>query len=66
METAELVDYAMPLMNIERLAKDIHNHCLNKDFSNAEELTFRLGAEVRVLTLTLAIMQGKDTTRRPE
>lgn len=59
----EIVDYAMPLMNIERLAKDAHNLCLDKKFEEANELALKLGVEARVLSATLAIMQGKETMR---
>lgn len=66
MATADIVDYAMPLMNIERMAKEIHNKCLEQDFSSAEELTLKLGVEARILGATLAIMQNKDTTKNGE
>lgn len=58
-----IIDYAMPLMNIERMAKEIYNFCLANDLSNAEELALQLGVEVRVLQATLAIMQNKETMR---
>lgn len=61
--TEEVTDYAMPLMNIERMAKQIHNHCLNNDYAGASELTLHLGAEVRILSASLAIMQNKETLR---
>lgn len=62
----EIVDYAMPLMNIERLAKQIHDKCLDKKLDEAEELAIKLGAEARILIVTLAIMQDKITTRTGE
>jgi hypothetical protein len=64
MVTAEtVVDYAMPLMNIERLARECHNHCLNKDYDEANELALKIGVEARILSASLAIMQGKENTR---
>jgi hypothetical protein len=59
----EIVDYAMPLMNIERMAKEIYNECLADQLRNAEEIALKLGVEVRVLQATLAIMQSKETMR---
>lgn len=63
MKTDDIIDYAMPLMNIERMTKDIHNLCLNNDYAEAGELVLHLGAEVRILSAVLAIMQNKDTLR---
>lgn len=59
----EIVDYAMPLMNIERMAKEIYGACLNDELHDAEEIALKLGVEVRVLQATLAIMQNKETMR---
>lgn len=64
METAELIDYAMPLINIERMTKEIHDRCLEQDFRSAEELTLKLGVETRILSATLALMQKNETMRR--
>jgi hypothetical protein len=59
----EIVDYAMPLMNIERMAKEVYGACLVDDLRTAEEFALKLGVEVRVLQATLAIMQNKETMR---
>lgn len=59
-EVDHIVDYAMPLMRIDKLAKTIHDMCLHNDLKNAEELTLRLIAEGRILRTSLAIMQNKD------
>lgn len=63
MKTDDIVDYAMPLMNIERMAKDIHQLCLKQNYAAASEAVLHLGAEVRILSAALAIMQGKETLR---
>jgi len=63
MATAEIVDYAMPLMNIERMAKQLYNECLEDDLPAAEETALRMGVEVRVLQATLAVMQNKEMPR---
>lgn len=59
-EIEQIVDYAGPLMQIDRLARDIHDRCLHNDLKGAEELTLRLIAEGRILRTSLAIMQNKD------
>lgn len=61
--TDTVIDYAMPLMNIERMAKEVHQRCLENNLRGAEELTLKLGVEVRILQASLAIMQNKETTR---
>lgn len=59
-EVDHIVDYAMPLMQIDKLARAIHDRCLHNDLKSAEELTLRLIAEGRILRTSLAIMQNKD------
>jgi hypothetical protein len=63
MVTAEIVDYAMPLMNIERLAKECHDLCLVGDYDGANELALKIGVEARILGASLAIMQGKENSQ---
>lgn len=63
METVDIVDYAMPLMNIERMAREAHELCLNRNYEAASEVALRLGVEARILSATLAIMQNKETLR---
>lgn len=63
MPTAEVIDYAMPLMNIERLAKECHDLCLQRKYAEANEVALKLGVETRILSTSLAIMQGKETLR---
>lgn len=61
METAEVIDYAMPLMNIERMAKQAHDLCLEKRFAEAREVALKIGSESRVLSVTLILMQEKES-----
>ena len=61
--TAEIVDYAMPLINIERLAKECHDLCLVGDYDGANEVALKIGVEARILGASLAIMQSKETFR---
>jgi len=62
-EVEEIVDYAMPLMRIDRLARQIHDDCLHGNLAQAEELTTYLIAEGRILRNSLLIMQNKERTK---
>lgn len=59
-ESTDIVDYAMPLMNIERLAKEVHQLCLKNKFGTAEDIAVLLLTEVRILQSTLAIMREEQ------
>ena len=59
-DSNDIVDYAMPLMNIERLAKEVHHKCLKKDFKSAREFVTQLVAEARLLQTTLVIMEEQQ------
>lgn len=59
-KTEEIVDYAMPLMNIERMAKEAHNHALRNDLAAAHEVSMLLGAETRILQRSLEIMMERQ------
>ena len=54
-----LIDYATPLMNVERLAKEVHDACLHRTLSEAEETALELVTEARILVHTLRHMQNK-------
>jgi hypothetical protein len=58
-----IIDYAMPLMNIERLARECHDLCLVGDYDGANELALGIGVEARILSASLAIMQNKEKSR---
>jgi len=46
-------------MYIEKLAKEIHHCCLERQFPAAEEKAFEIAAEARLLVQTLRHMQNK-------
>jgi len=54
-----LIDYATPLMNVERLAKEVHDRCLHGTLKEAEEKALELVTEARLLVQTLRHMQDK-------
>jgi hypothetical protein len=59
MKDDALIDYAAGLMYIEKLAKEIHHCCLERQFPAAEEKAFEIAAEARLLIQTLRHMQDK-------
>lgn len=53
MKTDTIIDYAMPLMKIERCAKEIHDLCNEKHYGEAQERVLMLLTEARILQTTL-------------
>ena len=75
MQEVALVDYAMPLMRVERLAKEIHDLCLDGKYEEARGTAMQLVVESRLLQTTLRYMSeeqeklnevAKDHQSRPE
>ena len=60
MENVALIDYAMPMMNMERMAKKIHDLCLEYRYEEARELAVELTAESRLLVTTLRHMSEQE------
>jgi hypothetical protein len=61
-----LIDYAAPMMQIEKLLKDMHNDLLEKRYQTAHEKTFALVAECRVLSHTILIMKEQEDALRKQ
>lgn len=59
MKEDKVIDYAMPLMQIERMAKKIHDLCLDGRYEEAQEVTLLLTTEARILQVTLQHMKEK-------
>lgn len=55
-----IIDYAMPLMAIERMARQAHDLCLEKNFQDARELALKMASECRLLYVTLQIMEERQ------
>jgi hypothetical protein len=53
----ELIDYAAPMMRLERLLKDLHNLLLDNKFDEAIELSLVITVESKMLQHTLVLMQ---------
>lgn len=54
-----IVDYAMPLMKVERFAKKIHDLCLEHKYEEAQEQCLLLMTEARMVQTTLKHMKEK-------
>ena len=59
----EIIDYAMPMLKMEKLLRNLHDLCLDGKYSDAGKLCPDLIAEVRVLSASLALMQAKKETK---
>jgi len=55
---SDIVDYAMPMMQIEKLMREIHDHCLMSDFDKAEIGVTHLIVESRLLLNTVRLMKN--------
>jgi hypothetical protein len=57
----EIVDYAMPMMRIEKYLRQIHDLCLKGDYAVAADLCPLMAVESRYLGASLVLMQeAKD------
>lgn len=63
MMTDDIVDYAMPMMKIEKMLRKAHDLCLEHRYAEAREIALQLGAEARILQHTLSIMENGPTAR---
>lgn len=57
LQKADINDYALPLMRIERMAKQAHDLCLDHKYEEAEDVALRLCIEARMLQQTLRIIR---------
>lgn len=55
-----MIDYAAPMMRIEKLLKDMHNDLLDREMDAAQQKAITLVTETKLLLNTLVIMQEKD------
>lgn len=53
----DLIDYAAPMMRIERLLKEMHNLLLDNKFDEAIELSPVITTEAKLLHNTLVLMK---------
>lgn len=62
----DLIDYAMPLMNIESMAREIHDLCLAHKYGEAGLVAQVLCVEARILQHVLRIMEEKEQHAYPK
>ena len=62
----DIVDYAMPLMNIESMAREIHDLCLEHKYGEAGLVAQVLCVEARILQHVLRIMEEKEQHAYPK
>lgn len=60
MQVEPLVDYATPMMCIEKMLRDMHNLLLKNKFEEAIELSLAITAEAKLLNNTLVLMREKQ------
>ena len=63
LQKADINDYALPLMRIERMAKQAHDLCLDHKYEEAEDVALWLCIEARMLQQTLRIIREKERER---
>ena len=56
----EVIDHAMPLINIRALTKTIEQELLKRDFLAARETSLNMIVEVRALSLIIRHMQQQE------
>lgn len=62
MDTEIVVDYAMPMMLMEKALRKAHDLCLQNRYGEARELAVQIAAEARLLQQTLRLMEEKSWT----
>ena len=61
-----IIDYAMPMMRIEKLLKEMHNELLERNFTDASIDTLALIAEARILYNTIVLMKEQQDALRKQ
>ena len=66
LQKADLNDYALPLMRIERMAKQAHDLCLDHKYEEAQAVAQLLCVEARMLQQTLRIIEEQEKTKHAD
>lgn len=61
-----IIDYAMPMMRIEKLLKEMHNDLLHKNFERAQESALMLITDARLLYNTITLMKEQQSALRKQ
>ena len=57
-----IVDYAQHLMALERMLKETHSLCLDKNYMDAGRLTYDIIDEARKLSMCLHYMDAQENS----
>lgn len=60
-----IIDYAMPMMIMEKALRKAHDLCLQHKYGEARELAVQIAAEARLLQQTLRLMEEESWSRTP-
>lgn len=58
----DIVDYAQHLMALERMLKESHSLCLDKNYMDAGRLTYDIIDEARKLSMCLHYMDAQENS----
>ena len=64
MNTDSIVDYAMPMMRIEILLREMHDYLLDGHMDIAQDLSVNLITEAKLLCNTLILMKERQDALR--
>ena len=59
----DIIDYAMPMIKIDKMLRKAHDLCLDGMFREAGEVVLHMGVETRMLRNTLKIMEDGPLAR---
>jgi hypothetical protein len=60
----DLVDYALPMMRVEKCLQDMHNDLLENDFASAADKALVLVGDARILLNVILLMKEKRDALR--
>ena len=64
MNTDNIIDYAMPMMRIEILLREMHDYLLDGHLDIAQDLSVNLITEAKLLCNTLILMKERQDALR--
>lgn len=59
----DIIDYAMPMIKIDKMLREAHDLCLEGMFREAGEVVLHMGVETRMLQQTLKLMEDGPMAR---
>lgn len=59
----DIIDYAMPMIKIDKMLREAHDLCLDGKFHEAGDVVLHMGVETRMLQQTLKLMEDGPLAR---